>query len=485
LLHTRREIVAGVSASMGLLGRIPLVRAFTPSCTQDDDDASWILLLSDDFVRRGQGIRRYLVHPRKLPEPIILPDENCIHNPYVFGTLIYDATACRFRLWYQTYNRGRTPQTAVLHADSADGLKWRKTAGPVRCPSSGMPAYLLVPDSLGDIYSPSVIHDPQSADKSRRYKMVYTDYIGGRDPYTHGGVFVAFSEEGLNWKPYWDNPVMRFERAQNAVSDVVDVFYDAHKGEYELFAKGWRWEPDKAGRLQPKYRNIVKSTSTDFIKWTRPGLVVDHKFDAEDPQSYGMPVFRAGNMKIGLLRSYKRPGNNTLDIRLLASADGSNWFYPVGMQTYMPNGEAGSFDSGMITTAPPVTVGDRHYIAYGGWDGHHESRARRAAIGMAIADKHRFAALTGGRFDTRPVAAGTKRIEINVEAAEDRPLTYELVNEEGQTLPGFAEDDCIPIRENAFARELRFKGQAFLPKYAFSVRFHVRDAAIFAYRPTA
>ncbi len=106
LLHTRREIVAGVSASMGLLGRIPLVRAFTPSCTPDTDDATWTLLLSDEFVLRAQGIRRYLVHPRKLPEPIILPDENCIHNPYVFGTLIYDPTACRFRLWYQTYTAG-------------------------------------------------------------------------------------------------------------------------------------------------------------------------------------------------------------------------------------------------------------------------------------------------------------------------------------------------------------------------------------------
>ncbi len=98
----------------------------------------------------------------------------------------------------------------------------------------------------------------------------------------------------------------------------------------------------------------------------------------------------------------------------------------------------------MITTAPPVTVGDKHYIAYGGWNGHHESRDRRSAIGMAIADKHRFAALTGGRFDTLPVPPGTTRIEVNVNAAPSRPLEYELIDESGETLPGFRGERLHP-----------------------------------------
>ena len=104
---------------------------------------------------------------------------------------------------------------------------------------------------------------------------------------------------------------------------------------------------------------------------------------------------------------------------------------------------------------------------------------------MAIADKHRFAALTGGRFDTLPVPPGTTRIEVNVNAAPSRPLEYELIDESGETLPGFRVKDCIPVRENTFAHELRFQRQPALPHAAFAIRFHVNDAAIFAYRATA
>jgi hypothetical protein len=73
--------------------------------------------------------------------------------------------------------------------------------------------------------------------------------------------------------------------------------------------------------LYASHRQIVRSESTDFINWSTPEIVIRHAHTFRDPQSYGMPVFAYEGVYLGLIRSYRDPGNNTINVRLAISHD--------------------------------------------------------------------------------------------------------------------------------------------------------------------
>lgn len=445
-----------------------------------DDDLAWHLLLDDAAVVRARDLRRTLVRPVKSDGPVIRTDNGSAQNPYAFGTLLYDRDRCVFRLWYQTYNRDILPATAVLYAESVDTRTWAMPPGLIACSSPGTSSTVVLRSAgAGHLYSPSVVDVDDESDHARRFKMIYADYIGGTDPYVHGGACVAFSPDGVVWTPYEGNPVLRFERRRESISDVVDIYRDPVTKQFELYSKGWaQWRPGRDGVLRPRYRIITRAVSDDVVNWSEPDVIIDHSHDANDPQSYGMPVFRAGDMRIGLLRSYKKPGNDTMDIRLTASRDGRTWFYPAGFEPYIPNGDPGSFDAGMIMTTGATTSGDTSYIACGGWTGPHEDKVRRASIGMVSTPRHRFLGLSGV-FDTVP-RRSMGNLSVNVDAAPDRPLLYELVDAQGEVLRGFSRDACRPVTANGVRLPLSFASEAALPRQ-ISIRFHAERAKVFAY----
>src|SRR5690606_38771860 len=148
----------------------------------------------------------------------------------------------------------------------------------------------------------------------------------------------------------------------------------------------------------PAFRQIVRTESSDFIHWSEPEVVVRHKNDSIDPQSYGMTVSQYGNSYIGLLHSYKKPGDETIDIQLTVSHDNKTWERVANQQTFLPLGESGSWDDGMPFSAPAFNHGDKTLIYYGGWDNSHDSKEpRRSGIGLATMRLNRFVSLNASQ----------------------------------------------------------------------------------------
>lgn len=438
-----------------------------------DAVADWRLLMGPGAISAGADV---LFHPEPISKsgPFLSGDRECGQNPYVFGTLLYDSRRRTFRLWYQAYNRGARPRTAVMYAESSDGSDWSFPYRRGACSRGPTSNIVLEPVGVGDLYSPSVVIDPDD-DPSRRYKMLYSDFTGGKETYTHGGVCVAFSPDGLSWTRFEGNPVLPFVQSDRAASDVVDVCRNPITGEFELYAKGWTgWRQGRDGVKRPRYRTITRSVSRDFVRWSEPEIVINHRFDRADPQSYGMPVSFIGDLRVGLLRSYKLPGDSTIDIRLAASRDGRRWTYPIGEKTFIERGAAGSFDSGMIMTTPLVTVGSRHYAVSGGWTGSHEDPSRRASLGLIEIAKHRFVGLAGAFTTAAPVRGSQIMINAYTRSA---PIGISVVDGNGQVLPV----KIAPFSGDALQHPLRIVSGR-LPNNSFSLRFQVpADARVFAY----
>lgn len=394
-------------------------------------------------VQSVSGLTRTVLPADKLVSPVISGNGSFDANPYMYGTVIFDEDEGIYKAWYQSYNYGQPtgPRTPVLYATSTDGQTWtRPNLGLVSFGGSTNNSILFQSAGFGDIYSPSVIKDPDETNPDRRYKMIFWDKTSSAGTYDGGaGMNVAFSSDGIHWTRKSGNPQIPAIRDEDAISDVADLMIDPITGKYVVYSKTWKWNGTNA-----LYRMISRTESDDFENWSTPQLVLDtRESDSSQPQTYGMPVFVYEGQYWGLLRSYKSPGNETIEIELTHSRDGVNWTRVAPGEALIPLGQSGTWDDGMIFTAPAILKDGQFKIYYGGWNGPHNAGSRSANIGLATVDEGRLVALTpsngSGILTTNPMAPPAA-IYINADANGGQ-IRAALIDENGDPLPGFSFDD--------------------------------------------
>ena len=446
--------------------------------------ANWQLFIDDYWIENSTNIETKLHQPQKYSNnPIIKSDVPWEENPYCFGTVIFDEEDSIFKFWYQSYNhvdiiKERTP---ILYATSTDGINWnRPNLGIIEYDGSTDNNIVLQNYGYHDLYSPSVIKDSQESDLNKRYKMIWWDFPLGKEGYQDDGMCVAFSPDGIHWTKYSGNPVLHAKKTSKSISDVMSVMFDENLSKYVAYTKGWAdpW---------PAFRQIVRTESDDFIHWSEPEVVISHKHNIEDPQSYGMTVSQYGNSYIGLLLSYKKPGNETIDVQLAVSHDNMAWSRVANQQTFLPLGPSGSWDDGMLFCAPMFNHNKKTLIYYGGWDNSHNSKEiRRSGIGLATLRLNGFVSLNAG-IDTATVI--TKFLQnahgpllINADASKGS-LRVELEDREGKTIPGYSFDDCLPINKNEVVQKVRWKKNTELPGNGnnISIKFKMTKTELYGF----
>lgn len=447
-------------------------------------DANWQLFVDDYWIADSTNISVTLHQPTKHPNnPLIVGDVEWEETPYCFGTTIYDEEDSIFKLWYQSYNYDQPVETRtpILYATSSDGIEWeRPNLGVIEFNGSKENNIILQNYGYNDLYSPSVIKDATDPDTTRRYKMIWWDYLGERDWHLDAGMCVAFSSDGIHWKKYSGNPVLRAARIEQSISDVMSVMHDKKSGKYVAYTKGW-----KDIDTPEEFRQIVRTESSDFIHWSVPEVVISHEHNLSDPQSYGMTTTQLGNNYFGLLHSYKKPGNETIDVQLTVSHDNKNWTRVATQQTFIPLGKQGSWDDGMIFTTPMINHGTKTLIYYSAWDGPHNTKTRKSGIGLATLRLNGFVSLsakTVGSVTTHPMKNASGPLLVNADAVGGS-LKAEILDTEGKPIPGYTMNDCLPIKNDDITQIIRWSDHAELPdsKNSLSIRFLINKASLFGF----
>lgn len=445
--------------------------------------AHWQLFIDDYWIEDSAHITFRLHQPEKHPDnPLISGDSPWAINPYCYGSVIRDEDAGVFKLWYMSYNPGLplADRTPILYATSVDGISWER-------PELGLHAFRgstrnnIVMSHYGhhDLYSPSVIEDPTDPDPSRRYKMIWWDFPLGPKGYEDDGMCVAFSPDGIHWTRHEGNPVLPALKKERSISDVMSVMHDRRTGKYVAYTKGWAdpW---------PAFRQIVRTESADFIHWSEPEVVLSHARTIRDPQSYGMCVTQYEDVYLGLLCSYKKPGDETIDLQLTVSHDNRNWSRVADQATFLPLGGDGAWDDGMLFAAPLIVHEDSVLIYYGGWDGPHNGSKRRGAIGLATLKRDRFVSLDAGEVPgfvtTRPIRNAGGPLLINADAFGGS-IRVEVLAADGRVVPGFGAAECIPVHADSTMHRVRWKDRGELPESdrPIRLRFRLTRASLYSF----
>jgi hypothetical protein len=393
------------------------------------------LFLDDVGIERMDNITRVVHSPeRHADNPLLSPDTPWERGCQVYGTAYYDKTARRFKLWYLTgpKDRGlkplklddyeRAPHTTMAaYAESTDGVHWVK-------PKLGCFSYdgdrqnNLLGIGRFNCEGISVLHEPRDPDPNRRWKCAYWDHGSGgwevRDgrPFCKAGAkdgwYVAFSADGIHWKPYEGNPVI--ERYCDTNQNVV---YDPKPKRFVGFSRfGFG-------------RRLARSESNDFLHWSEPKLVLE--CDARDgpgTQIYGAGVDIYEGVYLAMIWIYREGGDGKIDTQLATSRDGVHWTRVGQRATWLKLGDDDSWEGGMVRSVERIIRrGDQLYIYYCGVHGSHCGpkfkkvvREHPVQIGLLIQRRDGFVSLDAGEQPgtilTKPFKASGGKLLVNLDA---------------------------------------------------------------------
>ena len=499
-------------------------------------DRSRQLFLDDYIIGHKVGVTRETHATKDHPaNPIFNP---CNHYPcYVCPDPEHG-----WRLYYNSAGY-------LLHvAFSQDGINWElpelnvfdlSSVLPTRFP--GGPNNVVV---LGEIHG--LFFEPDEPNPTQRYKAIiqrpsqakpgenfqvatHTSWPFARVPQGKGQRGKAYelftSPDGFRWT---------FKAPTNHCRGPFCDFI----APYQLAVSGsdgfrTRWDPklktyiaNTKHRIGPDYRfsaifhaaRVVGfCESDDLIHWSTPRIYAYP--DGEDAKIPGMHgVYEADGYPyesiwlnnfsmstwIPMSRQWveeknmpkNRPYKKRNWIRLATSRDGRHWYYFGDRKPFIPLGPEGSWKphylrmANLATVGGPIVKDDELWFYYRGGSIDGPKSGWHYATGLATLRRDGFASLNvedePGLVITRPlVFEGKGNLFVNAEVAKDGCLQISVMDEEGEPIEGFAQDDCRAICEDSTNIAVGWRANETLAKLKeryIRLAFHLKNAKLYSFR---
>jgi hypothetical protein len=357
-----------------------------------------------------------------------------------------------------------------------------------------------------------------------RYTALYGANASGRD----GGLYLAWSDDGMRWNAYPENPL-------TPSSDTYcNVLFDPERERYAIYKRPSS-RPDGIRAGPQGVRSLMsRIESDDLIHWSGERVVFDTD-EADAPARGTVTADRAGNLElevrgrdvvcygmtvtphqggfIGMAQIYD-VSSGRMWCELAHSRDGADWRREPRREPFIPLGPAGAWDSGMVgfvAAGGPVEVGDDWYFYYTGnnWTHHFDlvalpERGRLTQIGGVRVKRGRLVGYrTGGRGDeaegatpgrqvpaawankgellTRPFRLDAAAIHLNADAGRGS-VVAEICDVTGATLAGFDREHAVPLRQDGTRQPLSYRSESRLADLrgrVIRLRLHLDSAAVF------
>ena len=499
----------------------------------------------DNLIIEGaQNLTRRVHKPVKdQRSPLIQKDRTWEHVTYFTVSawrVIRDPEDGLFKCWYEDWqyqaplehdeylHDATTNPSRYLFAHSRDGVHWEKPLLDV-VKEDGRKTNIVFGDpEFGSVHSGYVFLDPLEKKRERRYKMFFNHRTPQFTRYE-----IASSPDGIHWTPWEDLPTLGWLGPH--LGDVLTVSVDQYAHVYRLntrhpwmntvahhpgdpFHPSYPRSPvEQSSFIHPVYpedfsrqnrRRIFRSESSDLLHWTnlQPLVVPDDQLDNIDDAFYGMTQFRVGNNWVGFLHVLHMT-ENTLDVQLLFSRDGTHFQRVQPGQPWLETGSPGSWDELMVNIyGAPVTVDDEIYLYYGGSNNHHDwwiTGARENldvpegrdlsqvnySLGLARIKVDRFVSLRSlpvreGILVTRPFRSEGTQLFVNAQSRAGGYVKVAVADANGKVIPGFEAENCTEFQGDSVSHRVSWKDKKEIPTGRGFVKLHffMKDADLFSFQ---
>lgn len=383
----------------------------------------------------------------------------------LYGNVLYDREDGLYKIWYSPfivdhsskgmtiaqrnsvrYRPPRNREMGICYAFSRDGLSWEKPELNL-IEFEGSKANNLV---LRGPHGAGVFKDMREPDAAKRYKMFYY------------GRVLRYSEDGIRW-------------GDEVPCPGIDSHGDTHNN--------MLWSPDRKQyvafvRLRDGRQRIVGRTqSDDLTQWTKAVEVLRN--NAQD-QAYAMPVFRYGNVYLGLVAVF-RTAEDRVHTELAWSPDTVTWHrVDPGTPLIGNSPNEGDYDWGCVYAADdPVVLDDEIRLYYGGSNGKHTGWRDGflclatlrpdgwAGFEQIVSDKPAVITTSEIPYDNQPIS-------LTADVSEGGAIKASIVDNSGEPL-SIAE----PLTQTATGAQLRWNKPIESP--TLRIRFEITGAKMYSF----
>jgi len=428
----------------------------------DVRDSRWPLLLVDTTqIAVNEGVSLTVCEAVKHPDnPVVRRggpgsvDEKRAH----FDGSVYYLDG-KFRMWYWAFPGGKA------YAESDDGIHWTKpNLGLVEFRGNKNNNLIPMPGR------PMIHHDPDDPDPQRRFKKPVAARnlkIARREQLGT----LATSPDGIHWKivehpepTTWENAESQiltrignewiiYTQGLTKLGRTVMAFHST-----DLSKPPSEWHKKIAWTMKDKYPTY--QAHHGIKPWVRPGLI------------FGI---------FGIFQDRHELMDTTIDLGLLLSHDGFEWWEPWPLAAIVRRGPAGAWDSKFVIQGYPcfVNVRDKTYMYYSGTPSGNIGDGMQVGLAMLRRDGFGYVGVDIGWTFTQPGPRtgslvtvpirlhdkATERVLLNVDNLDEkgeRFVKVELLDANGRALPGYTLEDADPITANGIAVPATWKGKASL-----------------------
>lgn len=400
----------------------------------------------------------------------------------------------QFRMYYR--GGGDLGREYTCMAEGPDGIRWtRPSLGLFECNGSRNNNIIWTGSRKAydesHNFSPFIDQNP-AAPASQRYKAVTLTKVGAPEGKRKNALMAFVSPDGIHWKRLREEPII----TEGAFDSHNTAFWDTAAKQYVCYLR----------ETQKGKKSISRTTSPDFIRWSRPELLDFGGTPIEHFYTNGIvPYFRAPHVYIGLPMRFVHPKDRDTiglerrktdgfsDAVFMSSHDGLHWnrtFMEAFIRPGLDRQNWGGAHGNNTPSWGLVQTGEDELSIY--WAEHYDNypakeiipQLRRGALrldGFVSA----YAPYAGGECVTKPLVFDGRKLALNVSTSAVGSVRVEIQNVDGKPSPGFALDDCIEIWGDELARVVAWKGGTDVSKLAgrpVRLRFVMKDADIYAFQ---
>ncbi len=440
------------------------------------------LFVDDHLIDSSEGVALTL-HPPEAREVVLVCDAPWEGNTSAYFTLIEDdgLFRCYYRgSHYDEVAKKGTHVETTCYAESRDGIVWTKPKlGLVEFEGSKENNVLLAGAGCHN-FTPFLDTRPDCPPESRYKALAGTGDNGTRKK--RPSLQAWHSPDGLRWTRMREEPVI----SEGAFDSKNLAFYDAARGEYRAY---WRYftggYTDERGWKPSGVRAIRTAVSKDFLEWTGQADLAYGEAPPEQLYTNAIrPYPRAPHLFVGFPTRYEAKQQQVEPI-LMTSRDAVNFrrwdeapLIPITAPEDRDGNRSNYMANGMLRL--PGREGELSVYATEAYYAGPGSRLRRFAFRL---DGFASATAKGrGVILTKPLTFSGSTLSLNlVSRGESR---IELVDADGQAIPGFALADCAPVSGDHLDQPVSWKGGSLAPLAGRTVRlrFDLRDADLYAFQ---
>jgi hypothetical protein len=308
---------------------------------------------------------------------------------------------------------------------------------------------------------------------------------------------IHFSADGI----HWGDPVTKTGR----VVDRSTVFWNPFRKVW-VYSIRHVYKTDAPGDKSYGYyrrRSYVEGPDVltaarwevnDPLRWTDVDRLDPQRDDLKvKPQLYNLDAIAYESLMIGFFtiwRGQPADRHKPNDVVVGYSRDGWHWSRP-DRRAFCPiSDKQGDWNANNVQSAGGgfLVVGDQLYFYVSGRTGRlGGNKAGTLSTGLATLRRDGFASMDAGETEgvltTRPVRFAGKHLFVNVDDSKG-DLRVAILNQEGQAIPGFTSENCVPIATDRTLHRIRWKGVADLSSLTNQVvrlRFHMKNGSLYAF----